>query len=66
MKLPKQFWVDLVSTTNFLLVRIPSRILNGDIPYDFLFSNKPIFSLESRVFDNYYPMNPKMMNYDFL
>ena len=50
MKVPKQFWVDAVSTTSFLINRMPSTILNEDIPYGVLFPNKPLFSLEPKVF----------------
>lgn len=29
---------------------MPSTVLNGDIPYGVLFPNKPLFSLEPKVF----------------
>ncbi|KAF3679896.1 hypothetical protein FXO38_02561 [Capsicum annuum] len=50
MKVPKQFWSDAVSSTCFLINRMPSTVLNGDIPYGVLFPNKPLFPLEPTVF----------------
>ena len=50
MKVPKQFWVDAVSTARFLINRMPSSVLNGDIPYTILFPSKFLFPIEPRVF----------------
>ncbi|RVW93300.1 Retrovirus-related Pol polyprotein from transposon RE1 [Vitis vinifera] len=33
MKVPKQFWADAVSTACFLINRMPTVVLKGDIPY---------------------------------
>ncbi|XP_019225056.1 PREDICTED: uncharacterized protein LOC109206664 [Nicotiana attenuata] len=50
IKFPKQFWADAVSTTYFLINRMPSSVLGGDMPYSFLFPNKSIFLVEPKVF----------------
>lgn len=42
--------MDAVSTASFLINRISSTLLNGDISYGVLFPNKPLFSLEPMVF----------------
>uniref|UniRef100_A0A0V0IC00 Putative ovule protein n=1 Tax=Solanum chacoense TaxID=4108 RepID=A0A0V0IC00_SOLCH len=50
MKVPKQFWADAVSTACFLINRMPSTVLNGDMPYSVIFPNKSLFSVEPKVF----------------
>ncbi|WMV34795.1 hypothetical protein MTR67_028180 [Solanum verrucosum] len=50
MKVPRQFWVDEVSTTCFQSNHMPSTVLNGDMHYSVLFPNKALFSVEPKVF----------------
>ncbi len=50
MKVPKQFWADAVFTACFLINRMPSSVLNGDIPYTILFPSKSLFPIEPRIF----------------
>lgn len=46
----KQFWVDFVSTTCYLINRLPSSILNGQIPYILLFPSQSLFVFPPRIF----------------
>ena len=50
MHLPKYFWVDAVSTTCFLINRMPSSILNWVTPFQTLFPHKSLFPIEPCVF----------------
>ncbi|KAK3025395.1 hypothetical protein RJ639_044650 [Escallonia herrerae] len=50
MKVPKPFWSDAISTACFLINRMPSTVLNGDVPYSVLFPTKPLFPVEPRIF----------------
>jgi len=50
MKVPKQFWADAVSTACFLINRMPSTVLVGNVPYNVLFPNKSLFPVEPKVF----------------
>ncbi|KAK2965746.1 hypothetical protein RJ640_003284 [Escallonia rubra] len=50
MKVPKPFWADAISTACFLINRMPSTVLNGDVPYNVLFPTKPLFPVEPRIF----------------
>ena len=50
MHVPKHFWADAVSTTCFLINRMPSSVLNWDTPYHILFPNKPLFPIEPQIF----------------
>src|SRR5262249_9712204 len=50
MKVPKRFWADVVSTACFLINRMLSFVLNGEVPYGILFPTKPLFSIEPRIF----------------
>ncbi|CAH9092634.1 unnamed protein product [Cuscuta europaea] len=50
MGVPKPFWVDAVSTACYLINRMPSSVLNGQIPYSVLFPSHSLFSLVPRVF----------------
>jgi len=50
MKVPKPFWADAVSTACFLINRMPSSVLNGDIPYTTLFPSKSLFPIEPKIF----------------
>lgn len=50
MEVPKQFWANAVSTTCFLINHMPSTLLIGNTPYNVLFPNKTLFSMEPKVF----------------
>ena len=50
MHVPKHFWADVVSTTCFLINRMPLSVLNWDTPYHILFPNKPLFPIEPQIF----------------
>jgi len=50
MKVPKHFWVDTISMAYFFINRMPSSVLNGDIPYTALFPTKSLFPVEPRIF----------------
>ncbi|XP_062090707.1 retrovirus-related Pol polyprotein from transposon TNT 1-94 isoform X3 [Humulus lupulus] len=50
MKVPKPFWADAVSTACFLINRMPSSVLNGEIPFKILFPVKSLFPVAHRVF----------------
>lgn len=50
MHVPKPFWADAVSTACFLINRMPSSVLRGEIPYKILFPNKSLFPVAPRVF----------------
>ena len=50
MKVPKQFWADAVSTAYFLINRMPSSVLAGEIPYSILFPTQSLFPIEPRIF----------------
>ncbi|KAM7472959.1 hypothetical protein LguiA_011142 [Lonicera macranthoides] len=50
MNAPKSFWADTVSTVCFLINRMPSSVLHGEIPYSVLFSHKALFSIEPQIF----------------
>ncbi|XP_015161249.1 uncharacterized protein [Solanum tuberosum] len=50
MKVPKLFWADAVSTSCFLINRMPSTVLVGNTPYNVLFPNKSLYPVEPKVF----------------
>nr|XP_016492553.1 PREDICTED: uncharacterized protein LOC107812042 [Nicotiana tabacum] len=50
MKVPKQFSADAVSTACFLINRMPSSVIDGNMPYSVLFPNKSLFPVEPKVF----------------
>ncbi|KAK2966238.1 hypothetical protein RJ640_008221 [Escallonia rubra] len=50
MKVPKPFWADATFTACFLINRMSSTILNGDVPYSVLFPTNPLFPVEPRTF----------------
>ena len=50
MYVPKHFWADAVSTTCFLINRMPLSVLNWATPYHQLFPNNPLFPIEPKVF----------------
>ena len=52
MKVPKQFWADVVSTACFLINRMSSTVLDGNVLYSVLFPNKSLFLVEPKVFGN--------------
>ena len=47
---PSIFWVDVVSTTCFLINRMLSSVLNWVPPFQTLFLHKSLFPIEPRVF----------------
>ena len=47
---PKHFWAEAVSTACFLINRMPSAVLHGEIPFSILFPTKPLFPIEPRIF----------------
>ena len=49
MNVPKHFWADAVSTSCFLINRMPSSILNWATSYHQLFPNKPLFPIDPKV-----------------
>ena len=49
-KVPKHYWANVVSTTSFLINRIPFSVLNWVIPFQTLFPHKSLFPLEPQVF----------------
>ena len=51
MHMPKHFWADAVSTTCFLINRMPSLVLKWATPFQTLFSHKSLFPIEPRVFE---------------
>ena len=50
MKVPKQFWADAVSTACFLINRMPTVVLKGDILYKAIHPQKSLFPLAPRIF----------------
>ena len=50
MHVPKHFWADAVSTTCFLINRMPSSVLNWATPYHQLFPNNLLFPIDPKVF----------------
>lgn len=50
MKVPKQFLVDAVSTTCFLINRMPSPVLSGNALYNVLFLTTSLFPVALRLF----------------
>ncbi|CAH9142653.1 unnamed protein product [Cuscuta epithymum] len=50
MNVPKQFWADAVSTSCFLINRMPSSVLDGKAPYQCLFPNKELFPIPPKTF----------------
>lgn len=50
MHVSKIFWVDAVSTACFLINRMPSSVLNGEIPYRVLFPTKHLFPIAPKIF----------------
>ena len=50
MNVSKPFWADAVSIACFLINRMPSSVLHGEIPYKILFPNKSLFPVDPRIF----------------
>ena len=50
MHMPKNFWADDVSTTCFLINRMPSSVLDWATPFQTLLPDKSFFPIEPRVF----------------
>ncbi|XP_062103747.1 uncharacterized protein LOC133814853 [Humulus lupulus] len=50
MYVPKHFWADAVSTACFLINRMPSSVLHGEIPYKILFPDRSLFPVNPRIF----------------
>ena len=50
MKVPKQFWADVISTACFLINRMTTIVLKGDIPYKVIHPQKSLFPIEPRIF----------------
>ncbi|XP_071918386.1 retrovirus-related Pol polyprotein from transposon TNT 1-94 isoform X2 [Coffea arabica] len=50
MNVPKQFWSDAVLTACYLINRMPSNILGGQLPHSILFPHEPVFKLPPRIF----------------
>ncbi|CAH9111578.1 unnamed protein product [Cuscuta europaea] len=47
---PPQYWADVVLTACHLINRMPSSILNNEIPYSILFPDRDLFPLPPHVF----------------
>ena len=47
---PTSFWADAVSTACFLINRMPSTVLSGDIPYSVLFPTTKLFPIDPKIF----------------
>ena len=50
MKVPKHFWADAVFTACFLIDRMPSSVLQGEIPYSVLFFTRSLFLIKPQIF----------------
>ncbi|KAJ0885211.1 putative RNA-directed DNA polymerase [Helianthus annuus] len=50
MTVPKPFWANAVSTACFLINRMPSIVLNGDIPFLVLCPEKPLYPIPPKIF----------------
>lgn len=50
MHVPSVFWDDAVLTACYLINRMPSSILNYNIPYSVMHPNTPLYSLPLRIF----------------
>ena len=67
MHVPKHFWVDAVSTTCFLINRMPSSVLNWATLYHQLFPKNPLLPIEPKVFGCTYfiqDVRPKVSKLD--
>ena len=50
LHMPKHLWADVVSTTYFLINRMPSFVLNWTTSFQTLFPHKSLFPIEPQVF----------------
>ncbi|KAG6431871.1 hypothetical protein SASPL_103441 [Salvia splendens] len=50
MHVPKYLWSDAVLTACFLINRMPSSVLHGDIPFSCLHPDKPLYHIPPRIF----------------
>ena len=50
MQVPKSYWSDAVLTACYLINRMPSSVLGGQIPHKILFPGRPLHSLPLRIF----------------
>ncbi|MCR2848031.1 transposase family protein, partial [Weizmannia coagulans] len=50
MQVPKHFWADVVSTSYFLINRMPSSILDWTTPFHTLYPTAPLFPILPRIF----------------
>ena len=50
MNVPNHFWADAVSTTCFLINRMPSSVLNWATLYHQLFPNNSLFPIDPKAF----------------
>ena len=50
MQVPKSYWSDAVLTACYLINRMPSSVLGGQIPHKVLFTGRPLYSLPLRIF----------------
>ncbi|KAG6397645.1 hypothetical protein SASPL_143815 [Salvia splendens] len=50
MHVPKYLWSDVVLTACFLINRMPSSVLHGDIPFSCLRPDKPLYHIPPRIF----------------
>ncbi|KAL6313697.1 hypothetical protein AAG906_010115 [Vitis piasezkii] len=64
MKVPKQFWADAISTACFLINRMPSTVLNDQIPYSILFPKNTCYVRDVRP--SVTKLDPKALKCVFL
>lgn len=50
MSVPKTYWADALSTTCFLINRMPSVVLDGMSPLSVLFPTKSLFPVDPKIF----------------
>ena len=50
MQVLKCFWANVVSTSYFLINRMPSSVLSGETPFHVLFPKKTLFPIDPRIF----------------
>ncbi|PNY03792.1 ubiquitin carboxyl-terminal hydrolase 12-like protein [Trifolium pratense] len=49
---PSKFWADAILTSCYLINRMPSSVLNNEIPHSLLFPRDSLYPLPLRVFDS--------------
>ncbi|KAJ9553824.1 hypothetical protein OSB04_017869 [Centaurea solstitialis] len=50
MTVPKPFWADAIATACFLINRMPSSVLHGEIPMSVLVPGQRLFPIEPKIF----------------